>query len=244
MDNKYRDHAVKPSPFLDELLDQVGWVSDMKRDQKALKRIASEKEDLPQLREELDEFTNDVLQAMGKLVSPGRRKIDQEEHNTLRARFVQVWRSYGIAKELLRIVACSDHFRVVKIRIGFFGLLKHYFQQHDQYKNYEVVRQWLYRQTAAGIEKEKKRNSSPERKKQIAASRPSKEAERERKRLAYWAKKGKEPPPKRGYVPVIEQIRAEEPSELDESDITSIFQDDKQEEPSTQETSVSPPLVH
>jgi len=45
-------------------------------------------------------------------------------------------------------------------------------------------------------------------------------------------------------VPVIEQIRAEEPSELDESDITSIFQDDKQEEPSTQETSVSPPLVH
>lgn len=226
------EYEAKPSPWLTKLLEEVGFRADAKRDQRRMSLLGSKLHDYPVFRKEVESYCDQVLYAMGKLETPGRRVVTEDEVKALRRNIIPVWVSFRAAKELLRIASL-----VPQIRKPFGDLMLYYFQDREEFRQYEVLRKWLWRRTVKGQEYSKEYNGKPERKRRIAENRPSKEAERERKRLAYWAKKGEPMPPKRGYVPVVE-FGADEPSELDESDIASIFQD------STQETSVPPHPLH
>jgi hypothetical protein len=194
MDSKYRDHAVEPSPYIQKLLEELPGEQPTDWSREALACVATS---FDVFLEDANNFWEALIEAMGTQRSPGRAKLEQEQIDILRSRFIPVDRSLGVMRRIFLISAeTRSLFGKKHEKRSFQEMWKTGFKGREEFKSYDALRKWLWRKTADGISKEKDYNGKPERKAKVKANRALKEDERERKRLAYWKKKGMTPPAK------------------------------------------------
>lgn len=143
-------------------------------------------------------FARQLLDAMAALPeSPGRKRPSEAEVNQMRYQFIKVYRSWGGLKGIFRVIV-GAHKAVRGKDVTVSDLCGHYIEQHEAYAKFERLRSWLWRRTVHYRTWYAEYTQRPEVRARLARKvRPSKEEEAERKRLAYWAAKGKEAPPRR-----------------------------------------------
>jgi hypothetical protein len=188
-----KDHVVVLSEYLTGVLCSYG---ELPPTSVEFKRLAVPDE-FNRFAVEIQRFMTDLLREAAKLPdSPGRVECTTSEIAALRQKFIPFDRSYKLARQLLQIAVPVSTFRR-KRQHQLHELVQFYLTRFEVFGRYERLRSWLYRRTKKYEEWSSEYYARPEVKKAQREKRPSKEAERERKRADYWRKKGFAAPPPR-----------------------------------------------
>lgn len=187
------DHVVELSSYLEGVLRSYGELPPASEE---FRKLAAPGE-FVRFGSEIQMFMTALLAEAVKLPdSPGRTDCSKEQIASLRAKFIPFDRSYKVARQLLQIavpVSTLKRKRHQKLH----EFVDFYLGQYASFARYERLRSWLYRRTRKYEEWSKDYYARPEVKEAQRKKRPSKEAERERKRNEYWRSKGFASPPPR-----------------------------------------------
>lgn len=188
-----KDHVVELSEYLSEVLRIYGELPPVSEQ---FRKLATPSE-FSKFAVEIQKYMDSLLREASLLPdSPGRAQCSASEIAALRAKFIPFDRSYKVARQLLQVAVPVSTIRR-KRHQPLHVFVEFYLGQYDVFARYERLRSWLFRRTKKYEEWSKDYYASSAVQEARRQNRPSKEAERERKRRAYWLKKGFTTPPQR-----------------------------------------------
>lgn len=192
-----KDRAVELTPLLERVRSK--FVRAPKDSTLELPSLVGKGREYHLFLAEVEDFLGKVMEAIRDLPpSPGRRKLSDDEVNSLQAKFIPIDRSMADARSLFKMRAFFlARIRKETLSVTIRKVTGHYLsgERAVLYRKYMALRSWFARRRPRHQAWAAKYYARPEVKERLAKRSFSRDDENRRQYLRYWAKKGVSDPP-------------------------------------------------